>query len=241
VQHIVTDWGQQQKKFMIKIYTFLISCFATTVFTYGQFEKGQKVVGGNIGFSVVKNENPNSWNYSTDNSNVSINPSVSWFNKSNTLWGMGLLYGYSYQKNKINMTQVTDRTWRNVIGINLFSQKFFTLSRNFFFTLKTSGGLGYTFGKQINTTNDIDSESKSSGYSVSLSLSPGLSYRLTPRLLFDADLSNLLSIGYNYNETKGKGATSYIRSFDKNFYLSSALSNTSLGNVGLGFRWLLKR
>ena len=227
---------------MVKIYAFLILSFLVGTSTYCQFEKGQKIIGGNIGFVTGKTNNSYSGSYTSAYSNVSINPSFGWFIKPNVLWGIGLLYGLNYQKNNIYMAPDVTKIWRNSLGVNVFSQKFFNLTRNFFFTVNTSGGAGYSFGKQTNTANDIENKSTNSGYSVSLSVSPGLSYRLTPRLLFDANLSNLIYISYYYNQTKAKDAVgSDIKTFDKSFSLSSSLSNTTLGNVGLGFRWLLKK
>jgi hypothetical protein len=63
---------------------------------------------------------------------------------------------------------------------------------------------------------------------------------LTRRLLFDAYLNNLIGVSYSKVKIKDKTqqspeTTSSQRSFD----ISSSLGNTSLGSVGLGFRWLL--
>lgn len=228
---------------MIKLYSFLIVSFLVAKPAYCQFEKGQKIVGGYVGFSSGKSDNVYTSNYTTAYSNVSVNPSFGWFNKPNVLWGIGVSYGFNYQKNKTSfMSPDANRIWRNSLGINIFSQKFFTLTHGFFFTVNTIGGLGYGFGKQINTVNNIESKATNSEYGISLGVSPGLSYRLTSRLLFDATLSNLLYIGYSYNQNKGKDAAgSDIKTFDKSFNLSTALSNTSLGSVGLGFRWLLRK
>lgn len=177
---------------MKKIFALLNLFCLTTVFAQAQFEKGQKAAGGNIGFSSGKSENIYSSNYTSDYSNVSISPSVGSFSRSNLLCGIGLSYGYNYQKNKSFMNADDSKMWNHSIGINLFSHRFFTLTQKFFFTINTSGGFSYSFGKQISTTNNIQSEAKSSGYGIGLSLAPGLSYRLTPRFLFDAYLSNLI-------------------------------------------------
>ncbi|MEJ7677645.1 MAG: hypothetical protein WKG06_07215 [Segetibacter sp.] len=227
---------------MKKIYALFNFCFFITVFAQAQFEKGQKAVGGNIGFAAAKSENVYSSNYTSDYSNLSVSPSVGLFSRSNLLCGIGLLYVYNYQKNKNFMNTDDSKTWNHSIGIDLFSQRFFTLAQKFFFTINTSGGLSYSFGKQISTTNNIKSEAKSSGYGIGVNLAPGLSYRLTPRFLFDAYLSNLINISYSHNQTKGKNeAATDMKSSQNSFNLSSSLSNTSLGNVGLGFRWLLRR
>lgn len=229
-----------KKPFMKKIYSIFSLFCLTAIFAEAQFEPGQKVIGGNIGFSAGKSEYPNSYSY-TSYSNVSISPSISSFTKPNLLCGIGLSYAYNYTKTKNSLNEEI-RGQSNSIGINFFSQRFFTLTQNLFFTINTSASAYYSFGKQINTTNNIESEAKSSGYGGNANFAPGLTCKLTQRLLFDAYLSNLISIGYSHNETKDNNiAPPNNKLFQNNFNLSSSLSNTSLGNVGLGFRWVLKK
>lgn len=229
---------------MRKIYlAFILSCFAAS-FVHAQFTKGQKVLGGNLGFSINKFENSPYSNNSFYTSNyyaVSINPSVGWLSKPNLLSGIGLSYGYSYQKFMNSYDSSFQKLYNNAIAVNGFSQRFFTLAKNLFFTVNTSVSAGYNFGKQINSPN-YNIISKTTGFSVGVSLAPGLSYRLTQRLLFDAYLSNLISVSYAYSQTKYNNYTAagYLKSTQNSFNLSSSLSNTNLGNVVLGFRWLLK-
>lgn len=242
MHHVANKYCHEQKSFMKKIYALLSFSSLIAVFSHAQFEKGQKIAGGNIGFSAGKSENRYSYNYTSDYSNVSISPSVGSFTNPNLLCGIGLSYGYNYYKNKSFMNDNVGQTWDHSIGINLFSQRFFSLAQKFFFTINTAGAVGYSFGKQISTANNIKSEAKTSGYGIGISVAPGLSYRLTPRLLFDAYLSNLINISYSHNQAKGKNeAATDAKTFQNNFNLSSSLSNASLGNVGLGFRLLLPR
>lgn len=232
----------RKKSFMIKIYAFFSLFCLTAIFVEAQFEPGQKVAGGNLGFSTGKSKYLYGNSSTTDYSNVSISPSIGSFRKPNLLYGMGLAYGYNYQKTTNLLNTEVNRTSNHSIGINLFSQRFFTLAQNFFFTINTGVSVGYTFGKQINTTNNFGSEAKSSGYGASANFAPGLTYRFTRRLLFDAYLRNLINISYSHNQIKDKNASAPLnKSVQNNFSLSSGLSNTSLGNVGLGFRWSLRR
>lgn len=123
---------------MKKIYALLSFSSLIVIFGHAQFEKGQKVAGGNIGFSTGKSENIYSYNYTSDYSNVSISPSVGSFTNPNLLCGIGLSYGYNYQKNKSFMDDNVGKTWDHSIGINLFSQRFFSTPRK-----PTSSGGGY--------------------------------------------------------------------------------------------------
>jgi len=147
---------------------------------------------------------------------------------------------YGYNNNKTYPGTAVSM-YSHSIGVNVFSQRFFTLPQNLFFTINTGASAAFSFGKQTNTSVNFISRRKSTGYGISVSLAPGLSYRLTQRLLFDAYLSNLINISYFHTETNFKNTqTPDTKSTQNNFNLSSSLSNTTLGNVGLGFRWLLK-
>ncbi|HEX8334187.1 MAG TPA: hypothetical protein VF622_16315 [Segetibacter sp.] len=227
---------------MIKIYSLAILLSLSTVFAQAQFVTGQRVLGGNIGFSTNKRENISNGISTTNSTAFLLSPSLGSFTKPNVLRGVGLSYGYSIQKSEYSLNNSTQRIPNHLIGINLFSQRFFSLSEKIFFTTNTGGAVTYSFGKNINKNNNNVNETKSSGYGIAINFAPGLSYRLTQRLLFDAYLSNLINVRYSHTETKYNNPPNMdTRSTHNNFSISSSLSNTSLGNVGLGFRWLLKK
>lgn len=226
---------------MTKIYTLSILFCLSVSFASAQFDIGQKVIGGNVGFSTTKSENY--YNPNSDNQvNVSFSPSMAWFTKPNHLVGIGLMYNYGWQKTGNNMNNDLSKSYNHSIGLNLFSQQFFTLAPKFYFTVTATGSLAYNFGKTTYEVSNNENARKGCGYNINLGLAPGLTYRLTQRLLFDAYLSNLLSVGYTHTQYKGSlSSTSDDKSYQNSFGVSYSLSNTSLGNIGLGFRWLLKK
>jgi hypothetical protein len=107
--------------------------------------------------------------------------------------------------------------------------------------VNTTAGGSYNFGSQLYTLNNVENEGKSRGYGMGVSLAPGLSYKLTTRFLVDAYLSNFIFIVYSHSKTTYSSPTSRPSSTQNSFNLLSSLSNTNLGNVGIGFRWLIKR
>jgi hypothetical protein len=227
---------------MIKIYPLIILLSLFTVFAKAQFVIGQRVLGGTISFSTGKNENVINGNTTTNYSNFFISPSIAKFKKANVLRGIGFSYGYSYQKSKYNFNPTDTRQYNNSVGVNLFSQRFLSVAQNLSFTIQTGASVAYTFGRQISTINNVENVEKSKGYNLGVGVAPGLSYKLSDRFLFDAYLNNLLNTSYSHSETKYTNQQgSEITSTDNNFHISSSLSNTSLGYVGLGFRWLLKK
>lgn len=223
--------------FMKKIFTLSSFIILAANFSHAQFTPGQKVLGGNLGFSTGKSEYPFSFPNSSSYTNFSVNPSIAKFEKPNVLKGISLSYAYRNEKN-INQNNDINKRNDHSIGIDFFRQHFFPLAPKFYFTVNGSIGASYNFGKTRTIYNNSPaSESKNSGYGVGFGVSPGLSYQLSKRVLFDAGLSNLLSVSFSHNLAKSGSA----KSTSNQFNLSSSLSNTNLGSVGLGFRLLLKK
>ncbi len=203
-----------------------------------QFVTGQKVLGGNISFNnakIVDNGNSVSTSWQT---NFSFNPTFAKFSKANTLCGFGLNYGYYRQKLKNTSGNDYSTSTNQILGASVFSQRFFALSQKLFFTINTAAAASYAFGENRNTANTTYL-GKTSGYAININLAPGLSYRLTNRWLFDASLSNLANIGYSHNVVKMTNTPQ--KNINNSFSIASSLSNTNLGNIGLGFRYLLQK
>ena len=229
-----------KKNIMLKTPSFIALILSISVSsTKAQFEIGQKLLGGNIGFSTV--ETNNSSNYTTNTIGFGISPTYSIFKKPNQLVGLGLSYNYSQQKSStiIGTNESTNNS--NSIGIDAFTQKFFPLSSKFFFTLKGNTGFGYVFGKQYNYNGTDKLEEKSKGYNVGLNFAPGISYVITPRILCDAALSSVLSLQYAHRKTTNTNIGNDFTTTQNTFYINSALNNTLLSNINIGFRWLLKK
>lgn len=137
------------------------------------------------------------------------------------------------------MPQIT-KTVDHSVGLNIFSQRFFPLAKDFYFTLQGDGSVSYRNNNRTTTTNSTKSETKTNGYGLGFSVAPGVSYRLARRLLLDLYLNDLLSIGYTHDQS-AKGSTPTAMQARKSaFYLSSSLSRMSFSNIGVGLRWFLK-
>lgn len=224
---------------MKKIYALVLCCLSAT-FAHSQFDKGQKILGGGIGFSSNDYGDPADNYYTSNTSTFTFSPSVGWFSKPNKLYGIGLTYGYNSNKTINVLNNSTELTKSHSIGVRFFSQRFFSLTQNLFFTVTGSIGGSYSFGEITSTTNNVENKTKTPGYGVAADLAPGLSYKLSKRLLFDAYLNSLISINY-FRQMRKDPSTGNTRTFQKGFNVSSSLSNTNIGNVGLGFRWLLRK
>jgi hypothetical protein len=231
---------------MKKIFTYLSITYLIPLVTNAQFERGQKLIGGNVSVASVSGNSTQAFDnrstYHVSNTGALINPSISKFYKPTLLRGVGLIYSYG---NYLNKEELPDngngyKYYSHSAGINIFSQRFIPLGNNFFFTFQISGTFLYSFAKQSDFI--TKAFTKSNGYSLTAGLAPGISYKINNRFLFDAFLSNLLSAGYSHSNA----VTNYplpreTKTHSNGFNIQSSLSSTTLGNIGVGFRWLLKR
>ncbi|HEX8356509.1 MAG TPA: hypothetical protein VF610_03820 [Segetibacter sp.] len=227
---------------MTKVYTFSVLFCLLALAADAQFSKGEKVLGGNLGFSTDTSENYYNSVSGYKHTYVSFAPSLGWFTKPQQLVGVGLIYGYNQQKLTNNNAGDPTKSYAHNAGVTIFSQRFITLGPKLYFTMQAGLSVAYSFGKSFYKTGSTDVATNNNGYGVNANLAPGLSYRLLNRVLFEGYLSNLINIGYNYTKSEpGNSSTSNNKSYQESFGISSSLSNSSLGNVGIGFRWLLKK
>lgn len=235
-----------KEKNINKILAFLLIVFFVPVTSHAQFIKGQKLIGGSLFFSGSSGsttptafDNRNVFHVSA--TGIGVNPIIAKFINAKTLVGAGLIYNYSHYS---LMQELPDngnnyKDLQHSGGINIFSQRFISLGNKFFFTIQTSGSVLCNTGKQADLVSKATIKTK--GYAINFALAPGISCQINKRILFDAFLNNLLFAGYQHSAT----TTNYplpreTKTHNNSVYISTSLSNTAIGNVGLGFRWLLK-
>jgi len=231
---------------MKKIFTYLSPLYLLPFIGDAQFETGQKVIGGSLSAaSSSGNATPSFDNrsiYHTTNTGITVSPSIAKFYKPTLLRGIGFIYGYGNYTYKEEAPDYGNgyKSISHNIGINAFSQRFISLGNSFFFTLQTSGTALFTIYKQ----NDFLSKATAKGrsYLVSAALAPGVSYKINNRFLFDAFLSSFLSASYAHTSTTlNYPLPRETKTHSDGFSIASSLSDNAIGNIAVGFRWLLKR
>lgn len=222
--------------------TLLLSIFCFTCFvSQAQFEKNQKVLSGSLSFSANNSSYEQLPNQSMKSSAVSFSPSLGWFTKPNHLVGVGVTFSRNSNRNYSSSNE--QKQTNNAVGIAVYSQRFVPIMNKLFFTLQANAGAQYLFGKFSTNTGQpaVESEDRTSGFGINAGLAPGVSYRINQRFLVDLSLSNLLSVGYTREKLKNiKPGTNVNPMVRENYYFSSSLTNSSLGGIGVGFRYLLK-
>lgn len=220
---------------MYKIFALLTIVYFIPALSFAQFATGQKLIGGNLSFSTSSgNSTPSLFDnrniYRNHNTGIVINPSIARFFKPAVLHGIGVIYNYNHYSIKEelpgNGNNFSNKAYS--VGLNIFSQRFISLGNNFFFTVLTGGTPSYSSGKQYDVMSKATARVK--GYSINIALTPGLSYKINNRFLFDAFLSNLFYAGYQHSiTTSNYPVARETKTYNNSFYITSSLSNTALG------------
>ena len=166
---------------MIKTHSLSILLCLSTLFCTAQFDKGQKILGGSVSFNTSKSEN--SSGISSTQLSTAFQPSVGWFTKPNHLFGFGFQYSFLHSNitsSNINSIVPVEQN-SNFVGLSILSQRFFPLADRFYFTVSTAGSVTYNFGKSIFKSASTEVRNNK-GYSINAGLSPGITYRLRPRI-----------------------------------------------------------
>jgi len=196
---------------------------------HAQFTTGQKLLSGGVNFG---NTNYNYGDSIKQNSLAAgLNFSLGKFISPLHSIGFGLSYSISnYTQKQPGVANYKNQM--NYLGASFFSQYYFPLAKKFYAFLQWNSTAGINFGSVTGYSNNFK------GYSIATGLNPGLSYKLNKRFLFNASLTNLVSLSYSHsknnpNVMSGNGVMN-------SFTLSSSLNSGSVSNIGLGFIYLIQ-
>lgn len=213
--------------------TALLSGFAFVLsihFSFSQtnFMKGSKLLGGNIGFSSQKQDNgfPN---LKTSYTSFDISPVYGVAVKDNLFVGVSLGYGFGINRNWNGNLSMVDSTKRNSFSYGVFVRKYRPLKNNF--SLFLQGGITGSNSKEVYENQQPISDYYRKSFGLNASITPGISYQITPKLQIESGFSNILGVGYN--------ETSYQNFKETAFAAYTSLSNFS-SSLYFGFRLLLQ-
>jgi hypothetical protein len=227
-----------------KHFYIIPSALLLSTVCHAQIVKGDKLLGGSIGFVRANTNNYGNGSISAPYNSVNFSLSYGKAVKNNTVLGVNTSFGYSNQNtvqyDAVNGTVSTNNKMISG-GAGIFKRRYVPLGKDFYFFGQMGATLNYG---RSNSANTVVSPSGMVTYQkdisttggINLYLYPGFSYQLNNRFMLDISLGNLLDIGYSstVREVQGLGKKPAIDVF----YLNSNLSLNSLGNVSVGFRVL---
>lgn len=218
--------------------TLLLSVFALTMahVSFAQINKGALLVGAGINFNHSNNTslNAGSQNYDVKNTSFSLYPSVGYFTNDNFMIGMGLGYSYSGLKDDSNDPNSTPYiNNRNEFSVNPYVRKYIEISEKLYFRLGASASAGMGSVKRGETAGEL--KKAMDIFSLGVSISPGLTYFLTPKWALYAQYGNVY-YAYEHNKIYSTNNSEFDRESDQNRFGASL----SLNSFGLGIQYFLR-
>jgi len=192
-------------------------------------EKGDKLIGGSLSFTKAKGVPV--YDTTTKYTSVNFSPSIGKFYKTNRMAGINLYFSHTNYKGQPYK--------QNYYGIGFFPRQYQPLCKSFY--LFAEEGINGRIGKRESRYfygQPYMEEEKTQ--SVSLSFFPGLVYGINKRLQLELTLPQLISLEYSHTSTEVKDYPAQPKRDGKTFSLNSGFSQSSLGNLGFGAKWLLK-
>ncbi len=191
----------------------------TSLLSFAQIEKGSTLIGGTLAFSTVNNESNNS-----KLTAFNISPAIGKALKQNLVLGVDLLYYYSKSK---SVGVPANEAKTNGIGGGVFLRQYASLAKKLY--LFGQGRIGTAFYKTEHTSPAINDYKN---FNINLSAYPGFAYSITPRLMLEAGLPNLLQVNY--------GSQKIENSSDKNSSFEILTSLSDGVPLSIGLRVLLR-
>ena len=199
-------------------------CVVVAVTTNAQLSKGQKMIGGELLFSHIKNVN-NSFFGETTTTVINISPQFGFGLSNNWIVGAGLGYGHGSEKNGSSGSYI--KTTNNVYSFALFVRKFrpFIERAGVYGQLDAGGGFGKAEEKQVQGSSSMTT-TKADITNVSALLRPGFYFKATKRIILEANFGGILYTSSRYKPQND------IKTTESEFRI------TLTSSLGLGFEFI---
>ncbi|MCC7400132.1 MAG: hypothetical protein IT214_01495 [Chitinophagaceae bacterium] len=210
----------------------LFSFIVTALFSMSsvaQIKKGAIFLGGDIGGSTQKTTYSSSANVNKQ-SGFYISPVLGKVIEDNLVFGINASVNIFNTK----LTGTNNENKQRSYGAGIFIRKYRPVGKSGF-SIFAQENLGYSYYKsEVNPlTPGFNSDIRNT---ISISVSPGISYTLTQRLQLEAGLANILSLNY-LTEKQNTGGIFPASSKSNGFSINGSLNGFS--SVYVGFRYLL--
>lgn len=198
-----------------------------------QFQKGNKV----LGFGLNVNSNSREITYDPNlrlikTNNVNLNTKLGFAKSESRLNGFFLSSGYGKTKSYLASSNNSYSNQSINFGAGYFARKYMSFGNRFFVFGEAAAGGFYAANYRAKL-----SDTYQQNFGASVSLRPGLAYKIKERLLLELEFADLANITYSQSENETGMSDKRI---ERNFSLGTSLSLSYFGNIGIGLRIILK-
>lgn len=211
------------KKLILSAVTLLLILTANA-----QFTQGDKYLSGSVSFNLNKTET--STGIDQKQLFIGFSPSFTKFKTTKKAAGFRLFasYGRSTFVNQFNTSEIHQQG----IGLGVFSQNYLLLGKGFYLLAEKGIKLNYLLSKTL-------PDNRSTEYSATLYVTPGIGYKLSNRLLINLEFNDLINVSFTHQKNVNNNSSTPVVSHGNYFSFFSGLNNGSLGNLGINFGWKL--
>lgn len=206
-------------------YIFLTIFFLMCIKSYGQFVKGDKVLGGTLSLNIQRAPQSPNGGLINIGTTFDLNPNFGFLISKNLEIGGRIGYSSSYYER--NTTPVISE-WRSKgVTAAIYMQRYYPISDKFLFSI--SGSINYSKGKDtykttITNTNGIN-ETETNRNSTWVSLRPNFTFFPSANWGLQASLGNI-----TYSHAKDKSTDETSNNFEINY-----------GTISLGISYYFRK
>lgn len=210
-----------------KTLLFLLIFISSSQILQAQISKGDYFIGGQLGFATLKNESSQTYSIYKQ-TNIIIATALGFVTKDNLIWGIDI--PVEIYKNVPAPGTSTDRKWLSA-GAGIFARKYFEIVDRFY--LFGQGRLGASYILEKNSFEAA--RQKKTGYSIALSVYPGISYAIKKNIHIESGFYNLGAIGYTRTKTTSTDITRLESGKSSAFGFAADIDNSTSFTVGIRF------
>ena len=197
---------------------FVVACTGSSYALQAQITKGSVLLGGRLEYVTENLKSANSADEMKQRY-VTISPAAGLAVKDNLLFGVDVHFQTSKTQNINNNTTVSQSS--RSFGGGVFLRPYVVLGRNFY--LFAEGRSGLTFFKEKYGNNAQYPQTK--GYTIYLSIYPGISYAINRRFHVETGFSNMAYSNFRRSKSYSSAGEEVKRN---SFNIGTSLNNPSL-------------
>lgn len=217
---------------MTKIYLVFTLVFISNL-TIAQIKKGSTLLGGQLNYFHEKNKIDD---YLEKTESGAIGLSVGRAYKENAIVGFSISFFPVKMSNTINFSDTINSTFKQ-LGVGVYFREYKKIAKDFYFFGQAEGS--FLTANQTQEFTIAAGNIKSTRNQISITVTPGISYRIFRKLYTEISIPNIM--GIQYAVTRSNSQVPQLKSYRSNQFgvYSNLNSNTALGFLGVGFRLIL--